>query len=105
MPGASSEPGEGTLTFVHANGEIADLGPVHRTGRRGTERQLGGDQVGASNVHAPHPVSSRRGELTSSAGMPELLLRGSGTGSVLGFGLDNLVEKRHGGRRASVKEG
>jgi hypothetical protein len=58
----------------------------------------------ASDVHAPHPVSSRRGELTSSAGMPELLLRGSGTGSVLGFGLDNLVEKGHGGLAANVKE-
>jgi hypothetical protein len=51
----------------------------------------------ASDVHAPHPVSSRQGELTSSAGMPELLLRGSDTGSVLGFSLDNLVEKGHGG--------
>ena len=29
----------------------------------------------ASDVHAPHPVSSRRGELISSGALAELLLR------------------------------
>jgi hypothetical protein len=97
VPGASSEPGDGTGTLVHANGETADLGRYTELAGTGAERQFGAIKSVASDVHAPHPVSSRRGELTSSAGMPELLIRRSGTGSVLGFGLDNLVEKGHGG--------
>jgi hypothetical protein len=97
VPGASSEPGDGTETLVHANGETADLGRYTELAGTGAERQFGAIKSVPSDVHAPHLVSSRRGELTSSAGMPELLLRRSGTGSVLGFGLDNLVEKGHGG--------
>jgi len=96
VPGASSEPGDGTETPVHANGETADLGRYTGLAGTGAERQFGAIKSVPSDVHAPHPVSSRRGELTSSAAMPELLLRRSGTGSVLGFGLDNLVEKGHG---------
>jgi hypothetical protein len=104
VPGASSEPGDGTGTLVHANGESADLGRHTELAGTGAERQFGAIKSVASDVHAPHPVSSRRGELTSSAGMPELLLRRSAPGQCSDSASTTLSKRVMVGRRASVKE-